>query len=64
MKKPKHSTGDVARAMGETVVTVRRLIKDGMLRATPWGKHWRIEPDELAFYKTHGRKGLMERAGK
>ena len=64
MKRPKYSTGDVARAMDESIHTVRNLINSGLLRAHQWGKRWRIESDELQFYKTHGRKGLLERAGK
>lgn len=64
MKRPAHTTGDVARAIGETNQTIRRLIEAGLLKAVRWGRHWRIEADELKFYRTHGRPGLIERAGK
>lgn len=64
MSRPKHTTGDVARAVGESTATVQRLVKSGLLKAVRWGRQWRIEADEFRFYKTQGRAGLERRAGK
>ena len=64
MSRPKHTTGSVAKALGESPQTVRRLIDAGLLKATRWGRQWRIEADELKFYKTKGRNGLEGRASK
>jgi len=64
VKRPAHTTGDVARALGESTITVQRLIKSGLLKAVRWGRQWRIEADEFKFYKPQGRAGLERRAGK
>ncbi len=64
MSRPKHTTGDVARAIGESPQTIRRLIDAGLLKAARWGRQFRIEADELKFYRTHGRPGLERRASK
>lgn len=64
MSRPKHTTGDVAKAIGETPQTIRRLIDAGLLKAQRWGRQFRIEADELKFYKANGREGLERRAGK
>ena len=64
MSRPAHFTGDVANAIGETRQTVRRLIDAGLLKAKRWGRQFRIEADELKFYKKNGREGLERRAGK
>lgn len=63
--KPRfYSPFKVGQIVGESAETIRTLIREGLLNATPWGSRWRIMPDEMAFYRDHGRSGLLRRAGR
>jgi excisionase family DNA binding protein len=53
LNKPYYTTGDLARALGVSVVAVKKWIRQGKLRAfrTPGG-HFRVEPEEFRRLQT------------
>ncbi len=48
------TTEQLAAAISYHEESVRRAIRQGRIRALPFGRNWRIPPDEVARILAHG----------
>jgi len=48
---------EAAAQLGLDPATLRQAIARGVLKATKWGRDWRVEPKEVERYRAEHRRG-------